>query len=93
MNPATVFALAPDSLRFDSAARGYRQIEDWLRSPALNLAAVGEADSAGVALLLALQRHARQHQKTLTLLNPPPQLLGLLRFFGVAELLGFTAQP
>lgn len=52
-----------------------------------DLSAVGNVDSAAVALLLAWQRAARAHGKSLTLIGVPKGLTSLARLYGVESLL------
>lgn len=53
----------------------------------INLSAVTRADSAGVSLLLELQRRAMAAGKPLTFSHCPEQLRGLLTFFELEEAL------
>jgi phospholipid transport system transporter-binding protein len=52
-----------------------------------DLSAVGNVDSAAVALLLAWRRAARAQGKPLTLTGVPPGLTSLARLYGVESLL------
>jgi phospholipid transport system transporter-binding protein len=50
-----------------------------------------QIDSAAVAVLLAWQREAVRHQRTLEVRNPPQQLTSLAHVYGVDSLLKLTA--
>ena len=53
----------------------------------VDLAAVTDADSAAVALLLSWVRIARERQQPLAIVNPPESIRSLAVLYGVAELL------
>jgi len=53
----------------------------------LDLAGVGQADSAGLATVLALLAHARSKGRSLAVTHAPPGLLALARVSGVEPLL------
>lgn len=53
----------------------------------LNLSEIQRADSAGVALLVDLQRQARQHQGHIHFQQIPAQMLAIARLSGVDQLL------
>ncbi len=57
----------------------------------LDLSAVSEADSAGIALLLELTRRARAKGATLALVSPPAQVRDLIRFFDLESALTVDA--
>lgn len=57
----------------------------------LDLAAVTQCDSAGVALLLELQRRAHKKGSTLRFINAPQQLRDLAGFFGIGSVLDLAA--
>lgn len=54
----------------------------------IDLAQVGDSDSAGLALLIEWKRLARQKNSTITFANTPPQLTALARISEVDELIG-----
>lgn len=56
----------------------------------LDLSGVARADSAGVALLLELQRRAARQGRTLAFTGAPPQVRGLLEFFGLESALSVS---
>lgn len=53
----------------------------------VDLADVGRADSAGVALLIEWQRQAQKQNKSICFFNIPAQMLAIARLSGVDELL------
>lgn len=53
----------------------------------VDLKTVEHADSAGVALLLALMRHARHAEREIRFLNMPTQMLNIARVSGLDEVL------
>ena len=53
----------------------------------VDMSRVGRSDSAGLALLVSWVRLARQHNKRLSFLQMPSQLLGLARVSGVEHIL------
>lgn len=53
----------------------------------VDLAAVGEADSSALAVLLAWQREAAAAQRQLHFLNLPAGMMALADLYGVDELL------
>lgn len=54
----------------------------------IDLATISAADSSAVAVLLAWQRAAQQHGRTLSFRNLPAGLQSLATVYGVHELLG-----
>lgn len=60
-----------------------------LEADAVDLAGVTATDSAGVALLLELQRRASTRRVRLRLLGAPVQLRKMCAFFDVDSLLSF----
>jgi len=56
----------------------------------LDLAGVAHADSAGLAVLLALAGDARKHGGTLHIANAPESLRALAQLADVDRLLGFA---
>lgn len=59
----------------------------------VDLSNVGAIDSAGVAFLLALRRRAAEQGRQLSLHNAAPQLLTLLRFYGVDTMFELENNP
>lgn len=57
----------------------------------LDLSGVTRVDSAGLALLLELARHARSRGRELRCMHAPEQLRRLADFFGLSSLLGLSA--
>ncbi|MFA5939029.1 MAG: STAS domain-containing protein [Sinimarinibacterium sp.] len=76
------------ALTFTQAEHGFARIDDIAADGRIDLSDVTQADSAGVALLLEIARRVQRRGARLELLNPPDQLRGLLRFFGVDGILG-----
>lgn len=61
---------------------------DALPSPIqLDFKQVTQSDSAGVALLIAWVRHAREHSKEICLLHLPDQMQALIKVSGLAQVL------
>ncbi|HLU62542.1 MAG TPA: STAS domain-containing protein [Gammaproteobacteria bacterium] len=76
-------------LTFATVAGLARQSSGWNpRVSAIDLAAVGECDSAGLALLLEWRRRARREGIDVVYRNVPPRLLQLAR---ISELDTFLA--
>lgn len=84
--------LDADALSFERAARGYARADELIADGHIDLSAVTQVDSAGIALLLEMARRARRRGAALEFVQAPPQLRGLLAFFGVGELLGIAAE-
>nr|WP_193570570.1 STAS domain-containing protein [Luteibacter yeojuensis] len=78
---ALTFATASDVL---STARAEL---DRGRQVSLDLSGVGQADSAGLATVLALLAHARGEGRALSVANAPAGLQALARVSGVESLL------
>lgn len=53
----------------------------------VDLSAVEAVDSAALAVLFGWMREAKKHGKSLSIENPPAQLMSLAELYGVAELL------
>ena len=79
----------PARLGFTEVAALLGQADALASAPALDLAAVQRADSAGIALLLELTRRARRQGRALHLRNASQQLREMAAFFGVDSLLSF----
>ena len=58
----------------------------------IDLAQVGESDSAGLALLIEWKRLAREKHSSITFAGMPPQLMALARISEVDELLGVASE-
>jgi phospholipid transport system transporter-binding protein len=56
----------------------------------VDLADVGRADSAGVALLIEWQRQAQKQNQSIRFFNIPSQMLAIARLSGVDELLSLV---
>ena len=61
-----------------------------VRPVTVDLTAVGEADSSGLAVLLDWLRSARQQGRTMTVQGIPAGLRSLAELYGIEELLGFA---
>jgi phospholipid transport system transporter-binding protein len=72
------------AIELRSACRNGVQVVDF--------AAVGEVDSAAIALLLELERNAAAGATALRFLNLPPAIHKLLALYGASEILGASAQ-
>lgn len=76
-------------LTFDTVPAVWRDLAAWLNGGsgeiAVDLARVTHADSAGLALLIELQRVARRKQRELRLVGVPEQLAGLMRINGLEK--------
>lgn len=64
-----------------------RHVGELLAAGDVNLSSVTGSDSSGVAFLLELKRRALAAGKPLRFSHCPPQLLGLITFFGLEEAL------
>lgn len=60
-----------------------------LENPAtvFDLAAVTDVDSSCIAVIFGWLRAAQQQEKTISIVNPPQDLLSLAEVYGVSELL------
>lgn len=73
-------------LRFATVMAALKQAGDGT-SETLDLSDVSRADSAGIALLLELQRRAHASGRSLRITGANEQLHGLIRFFGLEKIL------
>ncbi|MGH8505369.1 MAG: STAS domain-containing protein [Stenotrophobium sp.] len=73
-------------LRFATVTAALKQAGDAV-DEVLDLSAVSRADSAGIALLLELQRRAQARGLALRIGGANQQLRGLVRFFGLEKIL------
>jgi anti-anti-sigma factor len=80
--------LAANALCFEQALTSWAQIDALVAAGEVDLADVTQVDSAGVSLLLETARRAKRSGRPLALVNAPPQLRGLVDFFGVGGLIG-----
>lgn len=78
-------------LRFATVPQWFRQADTLSASETLDLAEVTYCDSAGLALLIELQRRARAQQRQLRYINAPQQLRDFAGFFGLQPVLGLDA--
>lgn len=83
-------------LTFDSVPDLWQDARALLSSTVLapqvvDLAAVGRADSAGVALLVAWLGLGRKHGHSVQFINPPEQMRVLIQITGLAGLLSLDA--
>ncbi|RUO78559.1 STAS domain-containing protein [Pseudidiomarina taiwanensis] len=79
-------------LNRDTVPTLWQDCQHWLEGEgdlAIELAQVQLVDSAGVAMLLQLQRRLQQHQRQLILLNPNAQLRAIVELSGVSDLVQF----
>ncbi len=60
---------------------------DWSAAIVVDLKAVSDSNSAGLALLLEWMRLAAEQQQTLHFRNLPPQLIQIAQINGLQELL------
>lgn len=101
MSAATAFAVtasAPDRLaatgafNFATAAAALAALRRQMPPGAatLDLAGIAQADSAGLAVLLALAGDARRSGATLRIVNAPESLRALAHLADVDDLLGFV---
>ncbi|RLK46884.1 phospholipid transport system transporter-binding protein [Alkalispirillum mobile] len=92
---AGLFCLSGD-LSFDTVPGLWAQAERLFRDAErveLDLGAVGRTDSAGLALLVALARRARQRGRSIRYTHFPEQLLAMARLSGLAGLLELDVGP
>lgn len=78
-------------LHFSTVTPWFGRVSELAAMGSIDLAAVTHCDSAGVALLIELQRSARSSGRSLSFTNMPKQLRELAEFFGVAAMLGIAA--
>jgi len=81
-------------LTFDSVPDLWQDAQALLQSTSfsmIDLAAVGRADSAGVAMLVACLGLAQRCSCPLRFVNAPTQMRALVRVAGLAELLALDA--
>ncbi|MBI3524463.1 MAG: STAS domain-containing protein [Betaproteobacteria bacterium] len=55
-----------------------------------DLAAVTDVDSSSIAVIFGWLREAQRREKTLSIVNPPEDLLSLAAVYDVSELLPFA---
>ena len=79
----------PEALDFDNAEALLRQADSIVSAGELDLQSVRRVDSAGISLLLELQRRAQRAGTSLRLRGASPELKNLGAFFGVDSLLKF----
>ncbi|MDC8014760.1 STAS domain-containing protein [Tahibacter soli] len=93
-NPFALTATAPDThalsgaLTFATAAQALRECRGAGHAKTLDLAGVDAADSAGLAVLLALARDARAAGRPFAIANAPESLRALAQLAEVDGLLG-----
>ncbi len=63
------------------------QVDRLAAAGSLDLSGITRADSAGLALLLELRRHAQARGTALSFTGAPPQLRELTDFFGLTSAL------
>lgn len=78
-------------LTFMTVDRVLTEADTLAASGQLDLSALEHVDSAGLALLLELQRRARRQGKSLQLHQAPAQLRDLAGFFGLSDMLQLAA--
>lgn len=76
-------------LSFARVSHWLAQADQLAAAGALDLSRVTRADSAGLALLLELNRRASTRGQPLRLASAPAQLIGLASFFGLDGILHF----
>lgn len=82
-----------DALTFQTAHAALERALAALRAgqTEFDLGALKSADSSGVAVLLEVQRQARQAGRVVSFINPPASLRSLLSLYGVDTLLTMEA--
>lgn len=75
------------ALNFARAETLFGNLDQLESADRIDLSAVTQCDSAGIALLLELQRRAQRSGKALCFTGAPPALRDLLRFFGIDKML------
>jgi ABC-type transporter Mla MlaB component len=63
------------------------QLTDFTQPFTVNLAQVTEADSAGILVLLALLKRAREHQQRVNFKNIPDKMKTLMRLYDLEKIL------
>lgn len=86
--------VAVDSLSFSSAKTVLNAGLDAIGNgnATFDLNGVAQADSSGIAVMLAWQREAKAKGMALAFINVPDNILSLAALYGVTDLLGL-AQP
>ncbi len=88
--------LIQGSLTFDTVTRLLaRSLELFPHAEALDidLGAVENADSAGLALLIEWMRYARRHDLPIRFINMPPQMLAIARASSLDHVLPLIREP
>lgn len=83
-------------LSFDTVPGLWAQSERLFRSAdrvELDLGEVGRTDSAGLALLVALTRRARERGQGIHYSHFPEQLLAMARLSGLSDVLALDGEP
>ena len=78
------------ALSFATVDSWFARVDELASGERIDLAGVTHCDSAGAALLLELQRRARQRGQRVEMVNAPPALRELLSFFGVDAVVGLV---
>ena len=68
-------------LGFAQVGQYLSRLDELCSGETLDLSGVTQVDSAGLSLLLELERRSRSKGKTLSVQNAPAQLIELARFF------------
>jgi len=77
----------PNTLGFSTVSALLPQADTLIASGALDLSGVTRADSAGISLLLELNRRAQARGVQLRMTGANEQIRSLLSFFGLDEIL------
>ncbi|MDD3764823.1 MAG: STAS domain-containing protein [Nevskiales bacterium] len=85
--------LEADALTFRRAAEMLARADALSGDGRIDLSDIAQVDSAGVALLLELERRARRQGRRVELIEPPEQLRGLLTFFGLDPIFAPGGSP
>jgi phospholipid transport system transporter-binding protein len=80
-------ATLPNALSFSTVPALLPQAESLLASGSLDLSGVTRADSAGISLLLELNRRAQARGVQLRITGANEQIRSLLNFFGLDGIL------
>lgn len=83
-------ATLPSALSFATAPGLLAQAESLIASGTLDLSSVSRADSAGISLLLELNRRAQARGVALRMTGANEQIRGLLTFFGLDGILSLA---